>query len=76
MDMNDSERDYASETKGDSIWDALDDYEKGEIVRWGTSFTTYEDLGAEVCAQIMHRARAWHVTEYAKQQRARGERVT
>lgn len=49
-----------AQKKADEVFDALDDYARLEIVRCGTAFTSYEDLGDEVCAWLNARARSWY----------------
>lgn len=48
-----------AQQRGNEIFEALDDYGRGQLAIWGTAFTTYEDEGDEVCAQLNERARAW-----------------
>jgi len=38
--------------KARKIWDDLDTYGKSQLLIWGTSFTTYEDEGPEVCGYL------------------------
>ncbi len=41
------------------VFEVLDTYERGQIAAWGTAFTTYEDFGDEVCAELNQLANRW-----------------
>lgn len=62
--MNDA--DCAAQKTADRIFDDLGTYERGQLATWGTSFTTYEDHGAEVCRWLEARARSWRVAEMTR----------
>lgn len=51
--------DVEIEKRADQIFDSLDDYAKFSLWQHGTAFTTYEDLGEDICAVLNRRARAW-----------------
>lgn len=51
--------DVEAESRADAVFDALGDYERGQLAAFGTAFTTYEGLGDDVCACLNRRARAW-----------------
>jgi hypothetical protein len=40
-------------------FESLSDYEKIELCRWGTAFTTWENKGDDFCAALKHRANVW-----------------
>lgn len=54
--------DVEIEKRSDAVFDSLNAYERSEIVRCGTAFTTYEEHGDEVCAALERRCRAWYVS--------------
>jgi hypothetical protein len=64
--MSYAERNYASEIKGDSIWNEINDDERLSIRSEGTRGTAYEAHGRDVCAQLEHRSRAWYVSRCAR----------
>ncbi len=41
------------------VFEALDEYGKGQIAAWGTAFTTYEDEGEDFCLRLNELADAW-----------------
>lgn len=63
--MNAQER--ADQKKADKVFDALDDYGKGQIAAYGTAFTTYEDLGENVCRWLNARANAWRAAKMTRE---------
>lgn len=38
---------------------ALSDYERAELFRWGTAFTTWEDYGERFCEELNRLAKIW-----------------
>ena len=58
--------DVEAERRSDEVFDKLDVYERFEIVRGGTAFTTYEELGDDVRACLERRCRAWFAAREAK----------
>ena len=54
-----TEGDDIDQSRADEVFDSLDDYGKFELARCGTAFTTYEELGDNVCSWLNARARAW-----------------
>jgi hypothetical protein len=61
--------DVEAERRSDEVFDKLDVYERFEIVRGGTAFTTYEELGDDVRAcleSLERRCRAWYAAREVK----------
>ena len=61
-----TESQIATIKKAAEIFDALDDFGKGELFRCGTAFTTYEDHGPAVCKALNDLARAWHAAKWVQ----------
>ncbi len=62
-----SSADAAAEAQSDIVFDGLDDYARLCLAEHGTAFTTYEDLGDDVCKCLERRARAWLTANYDEQ---------
>lgn len=62
--MNYEER--QDQAKADEVFDALDDYSKGQLAALGTAFTTYEDLGDNVCRWLNARANSWRAAQMTR----------
>lgn len=55
--------DRADQHTADAIFEALGTYERGQLAALGTAFTTYEDLGDNVCKWLEARARSWRASQ-------------
>lgn len=64
--MEIEEGDVEAEKAADEVFKNLDNFARSEIVRGGTAFTTYEELGDHVCRCLERRCRAWYAATEPK----------